>query len=156
ASNLDLGQVFQAISSEIRRILKCDFVGLARPDTTGKQLRQHMIDFPDSKGLMKEGALYPMEGSLSGAVFRSARPLILNSLAEGNSIWSSDPAFYRRVTEEGPFQSGCFLPLVSGNRVLGVLQLTSRAERSFAEQDVDFLREVANQIAISPKNALQY
>src|SRR5262249_50204156 len=74
----------------------------------------------------------------------------------GNSIWSSDPAFYRRVTEEGPFQSGCFLPLVSGNRVLGVLQLTSRAERSFAEQDVDFLRDVANQIAISLKNALQY
>jgi formate hydrogenlyase transcriptional activator len=156
ASDLDLRQVFQAISSEIRRIFKCDFVGLARPDIAGKQMRQHMIDFPDSKGLMKEGALYPMEGSLSGAVFRSAKPLVLNSLAEGNSIWSSDPAFYRRVTEEGPFQSGCFLPLVSGNRVLGVLQLTSRAERSFAEQDVDFLREVANQIAISLKNALQY
>ena len=116
ASDLDLRQVFQAISSEIRRIFKCDFVGLARPDSTDKQMRQHMIDFPESKGLMKEGALYPIEGSLSGAVFRSAKPLVLNSLAEGNSIWSSDPAFYRRVTEEGPFQSGCFLPLVSGNQ----------------------------------------
>ena len=156
ASDLDLRQVFQAISSEIRRIFKCDFVGLARPDSTDKQMRQHMIDFPESKGLMKEGALYPIEGSLSGAVFRSAKPLVLNSLAEGNSIWSSDPAFYRRVTEEGPFQSGCFLPLVSGNRVLGVLQLTSRDERSFAEHDVEFLSQVANQIAISLKNALQY
>src|SRR5262249_58404778 len=72
ASDLDLRQVFQAISSEIRRIFKCDFVGLARPDSTDKQLRQHMIDFPESKGLMKEGALYPIEGSLSVAVFRSA------------------------------------------------------------------------------------
>jgi formate hydrogenlyase transcriptional activator len=156
ASDLDLRQVFQAISSEIRRIFKCDFVGLARPDTTGKQMRQYMIDFPESKGLMKEGALYPIEGSLSGAAFRSARPLVLNSLAEGNAIWSADPAFYRRITEEGPFQSGCFLPLVSGNQVLGVLQLTSRDERFFAEHDVEFLSQVANQIAISLKNALQY
>ena len=155
-SDLDLRQVFHAISSEIRRIFKCDFVGLARPDSTDKQMRQHMIDFPESKGLMKEGTLYPMEGSLSGAVFRSAKPLVLNSLAEGNSIWSSDPAFYRRVTEEGPFQSGCFLPLVSGNRALGVLQLTSREEGSFAEHDVEFLSQIANQIAISLKNALQY
>jgi PAS domain S-box-containing protein len=79
ASNLDLRQVFQAISSEIRHIFRCDFLGLARPDTTGKQLRQHMIDFPQSKGLMKEGAFYPIEGSLSGAVFRSGKPLVLNS-----------------------------------------------------------------------------
>ncbi|RZU29617.1 PAS domain-containing protein [Edaphobacter modestus] len=119
ASDLDLRQVFQAISSEIRRIFNCDFVGLARPDSTDKQMRQHMIDFPESKGLMKEGSLYPIEGSLSGAVFLSAKPLVLNSLAEGNSIWSSDPAFYRRVTEEGPFQSGCFLPLISGKPSFG-------------------------------------
>ena len=156
ASDLDLRQVFQAISSEIRRIFECDFVGLARPDSTGKHLRQYMLDFPESKGLMKEGALYPIEGSLSGAVFRSAKPLVLNSLAEGNSIWSSDPAFHRRVTEEGPFQSGCFLPLIGGKRVLGVLQLTSRNERSFAEHDVEFLSQIANQIAISLKNALEY
>jgi formate hydrogenlyase transcriptional activator len=156
ASDLDLRQVFQAISSEIRRIFKCDFVGLARLDSTGKQMRQHMIDYPGSKGLMKEGSLYPIEGSLSGSVFRSAQPLVLNSLAEGDSIWRSDPAFYRRITQEGPFQSGCFLPLVNGDQVLGVLQLTSRNERSFAEHDVTFLSQVANQIAISLKNALQY
>ncbi|MBV8437626.1 MAG: sigma 54-interacting transcriptional regulator [Silvibacterium sp.] len=156
ASDLDLRQVFRAISSEIRRIFKCDFVGLASPDRTGKQMRQHMIDFPGSKGLMREGALYPIEGSLSGNVFRSAMPLVLNSLTEGNSIWNSDPAFYRRVTEEGPFKSGCFLPLVSGNQVLGVLQLTSRDEHSFADHDIEFLTQVANQIAISLKNALLY
>jgi formate hydrogenlyase transcriptional activator len=156
ASDLDLRQVFQAISSEIRRIFRCDFVGLARPDDTGKHLRQHIIDYPETKGLMKEGSLYPIEGSLSGAVLRSAQPLVLNSLAEGNSIWSSNPAFHKRVTEEGPFQSGCFLPLVSGNQILGVLQLTSRSDHSFAEHDVTFLSQVANQIAISLRNALQY
>jgi formate hydrogenlyase transcriptional activator len=46
--------------------------------------------------------------------------------------------------------------LVSGKQVLGVLQLTSRDEHSFADHDVEFLSQVANQIAISLKNALQY
>jgi len=35
ASDLDLRQVFQAFSSEMRRIFKCKFVGLALPDSTG-------------------------------------------------------------------------------------------------------------------------
>ena len=45
---------------------------------------------------MKEGALFPIEGSLSGAAFRSAKPLVLNGL-ERNAIRSSDPTLYRGV-----------------------------------------------------------
>ncbi len=156
AANLDLRQLFRAISRELRRVFKCDFVGMALPDSDGNQLRQHMVDFPGSKGLMKEGALYPMEGSLSGLAFRSAKRVALNSRSEASSICNFDPAFHKRVNEEGPFQSGCFLPLISGDRVLGVLQLTSREERAFSRQDVEFLDQVANQIALTLKNALQY
>ncbi|WP_157467438.1 sigma 54-interacting transcriptional regulator [Edaphobacter aggregans] len=156
ALHLDLREVFLAVSSELRRVFKCDFVGLALPDGSGEYLRQHMVDFPESKGLLKEGELYPMEASCAGLAFRSAKPVLLNNLPEGRSIWSSDQAFYRRVTDEGPFQSGTFLPLIREDRNLGVLQLTSRSERSFAEQDVEFLGEVANQIAITLTNALEY
>ena len=118
-------------------------------------LRQHMVDYPDSKGQFKEGALYPIEASSSGAAFRSAKPVVLNNRAEGRSIWSSDEAYYNAVVNEG-FQSGCFLPMISEGRVLGVLQITSRDERSFAEQDVEFLEQIARQIAVPLKNALEY
>lgn len=40
--------------------------------------------------------------------------------------------------------------------MLGVLQLTSRKEHSFSEQDLELLGQVANQIAITLNNALQY
>lgn len=156
ASHLDLYRIFEAISSELRRVFNCDFVGLALPESCGKYLRQHMVDFPESKGLFKEGALYPIEGSLSGVAFRKVKPVLLNKGSEGRAVWSSDKGFYRQVTDEGPFQSGWFVPLISENRVLGVLQLTSREEHSFAEQDIEFLGQVANQIAIALNNALQY
>ena len=158
ALHLDLRQLFQAISSELRRVFQCDFVGLVLPENEDKQLRQHMIDFPESKGFFKEGALLPMEGSSAGLAFRSAKPVVLNSVSDVRArCRSADEAqaFYKRVTDEG-LQSGCFLPLVSGARVLGVLQLVSRQELRFAEQDVEFLDQVANQIAFTLKNALEY
>lgn len=155
ASHLDLRQLFEAISSELRQVFKCDFVGLAWPDVSGKYLKQHMVNFPDSKELVKEGALYPMGASCSGAAFRSAKPVVLNNLSEGRSIWSSDEAFCNVVTNES-FRAACFLPMISEGRVLGVLQIISRSERFFAEQDVEFLAQVARQIAITLKNAWEY
>ena len=155
ASNLNLDQLFETISTELRRVFKFDFVGLALPENE-QYLRQHMTDFPGSKGLLKKGVLYPIDASCSGLVFLSSKPYLLDSLSEGRSIWSADPAFNRMVIEEGPFRSGCFLPLTSGEQSLGVLQLTSRNERSVDEGDVEFLGQVANQIAIALKNALEY
>jgi formate hydrogenlyase transcriptional activator len=115
-----------------------------------------MIDFPESKGLFQEGELYPIEGSLSGLAFRSAKPVLLNRFSEGRTIWCSDKSFYKRVMDEGPFESGCFARLMSEKRVLGMLQLTSRKEHSFTEQDIECIGQVANQIAITLNNALQY
>lgn len=54
-----LRQVFQAISSELRRLFKCECVGLALPGASDKTLRQHLIDFPERKGHFKEGTTFP-------------------------------------------------------------------------------------------------
>jgi formate hydrogenlyase transcriptional activator len=98
ASHLDLRKIFEAVSSEVRRVFNCDFVGLALPESSGRYLRQHMVDFPESKGLFKEGALYPIEGSLSGVAFRNIKPVLLTKLSKGRHVWSSDQDFYKRIT----------------------------------------------------------
>lgn len=56
----------------------------------------------------------------------------------------------------GPFPVWLFPSAGQREPGLGVLQLTSADERSFAEHDVEFLSQVADQIVISLKNALQY
>jgi formate hydrogenlyase transcriptional activator len=52
------------------------------------------------------------------------------------------------------FQSGCFLPLITSHRVLGVLQLARLQEQAFIQEDVDFLSPVASQVAIVGDNDL--
>ena len=86
-SHLHVRQLFQAISTELRRVFQCDFVGLVLPENDGKQLRQHMIDFAESRDLFKVGALLPMEGSSAGLAFRTAKAVVLNSVAEKRTRW---------------------------------------------------------------------
>jgi formate hydrogenlyase transcriptional activator len=155
ALQLDLPQLFQAIATELRRVFNCDFIGLVCPDPSGKYFVQHMVDYPGSKGVFKEGGLYPIDASCSGVAFRTGKPFMIKDLSEGRPFWNRDKDFSKAVATE-PFKSGCFLPMISAGQVLGVLQVTSLRENFFTQQDLEFLEQVAAQIAITLKHALQY
>ncbi len=59
------------------------------------------------------------------------------------------------IAGEG-LQAHCLLPLISRNRILGVLGLGRQRENAFSRDDVEFLTQVANQVAIAVENALAY
>src|SRR5580692_11117169 len=61
-SNLEPRDLLRAISVSIRQDMHCDVVGVWRPDTERCYLRQLVMDFPESNGVMKEGLLRPIEG----------------------------------------------------------------------------------------------
>ncbi|MGE5322521.1 MAG: sigma 54-interacting transcriptional regulator, partial [Actinomycetota bacterium] len=53
-------------------------------------------------------------------------------------------------------RSGCFLPLVSRRRTLGVMALSRFAPVPFTADEIDFLTQIARQVAIAVENALAY
>ena len=59
------------------------------------------------------------------------------------------------IAGEG-LQSSCLLPLISRHRCLGVLGLGRQPEQAFRPEEVAFLTQVANQVAIAVENALAY
>lgn len=152
-----LRQVFQAISSKLRRLFQCECVGLALPEESEDRLRQHLLDFPEGRGFFREGTTFPVESSSAGLAYRTSKAVVLNSFSEVRANWNSEAfrAFSAIVDNEGT-RSGCFLPLMEEDRALGVLQLISRREFAFAKQDIQFLDQVAKQITITVKNALEY
>jgi len=102
--------------------------------------------------LFREESLIPIEGSHPGEAFRTGRPLLKKRHElEGEG----SPEHYRRVAGEG-VQSGCLLPLISRGRTLGVLALGRLLENAFDEDEVEFLCQVASQVAIAVENALAY
>jgi formate hydrogenlyase transcriptional activator len=149
-SNLDLTQLFEAIPTSVRRAMQCDAVCLSLPEKEKPELRIHGLDFPDGRGFMVDEMVLPIADTSPGRAFESGKPF----------CWGSPPSdlapVASKANSEEAFQSGCFLPIVRGDRKLGVLHLLDRRENAFSRQDVDFLLQVANQVAIALENALEY
>ena len=66
----------------------------------------------------------------------------------------SSPVF-RRAVEMG-CKSICSVPLISRDRTLGTLALVRTTDNPWTPDDVEFLVQVANQIAIAVENSLAY
>jgi formate hydrogenlyase transcriptional activator len=146
-ANLELRDVLRAVSATLRRIMHCEVAGVLLPEAGRHQLRVYALDFPDSQGFIQEESLVPIEGSLPGKAFQTGKPVVVDR---------SDPAEVScRIAGEG-LQSHCLLPLISRNGILGVLGLGKRRESAFSQDDVEFLLQVANQVAIAVENALAY
>ena len=147
-SNLELQELLRAISGSVRRVMSCDAVTVLLPEPGGSQLRAYVVDFPASRGFLEEGKLAPIEGSLPGRIFRSGQPLTITQCEMGDLNPETNPAL-----AEG-FRFGCLVPLISRNRTLGVIGLGRLEEVAFSQDDVDFLCQVAGQIAIAASAAI--
>jgi formate hydrogenlyase transcriptional activator len=146
-SNLELRDVLRTVSATLRRVMHCDVAGVLLPDAEHHRLRVYALDFPDSQGFIQEEALIPIEDSLPGKAFQMGKPVVVDR---------SDPDEVSCLAASEGLQSHCFLPLISRNRALGVLGLGKRRENAFTQDDVEFLTQVANQVAIAVENALAY
>ena len=150
-SNLELRDLLRAISQDVRRVMQCDYAGLSLPDAENKNLRLYAVDFPEGKGFLQEDLIVPIEGSPSGTAFRSMKPMTLQSPFTG---WLHLPIVQMAVRED--LRSFGFLPLMSRNRAIGTLVLARLRDDAFSQADIDFLSQVANQIALAVENALAF
>jgi formate hydrogenlyase transcriptional activator len=160
SSRLDLRRLVEVLSSSLLGVTRCDFCALLLPDADSGELCATVLYNPDARGGLCDGAIVPIHGSLCGKAFRTGKTQHFNHLEEvrddpesfGNEAGRQ---FYERVTAEGLI-SGCDLPLIGRNGVVGVLTALKRAERAFERTDVVFLEQVARQVAMAVENALQY
>jgi formate hydrogenlyase transcriptional activator len=150
-SNLEPRQLFEAISACLRRVLNNDYTGLALYDLENRELRLAAVDFPGGKGLIQEDTMLPVEGTPAGRALSTRQPVTL----DGDELREFSSAAAKRLAEEG-FESGCCVPLIHRDRVLGTLNIASRRRNAFTQEDVDLLSQVANQVAIALENALAY
>jgi formate hydrogenlyase transcriptional activator len=149
-SNLDLREVLQTISPSIRQVLHLDGVVLMLPDSEAKYLHTHALDFPNGKGLAQQDMSSPLDTSLPGQVFRSGQYWV------GDVQELRRAGFDHQIAAAEGVETLCLLPLVRCKRVLGVLCLVRLERNAFTHEDIDFLSQIAGQVAIAIDNALAY
>lgn len=150
-SNLNLQQLFPAISDCIRRVIGQDFACVGVHDPATESLRMYPLDFPLAKELIAAGTALPVKDPLVSRAFRDHETQVLrhSDLSQANS------PITKRLLEKG-IQSLCCVPLVTPKGTLGTLNLGSTREDAFDLNDLSILNQVAAQIAIALENARAY
>src|SRR5579864_2503790 len=150
-SKLDVRDLFSAISSCLRQIKEYDYAGLALYDPAVRKLRVYALPSPAGKDLIHEEILLPLENSPAGWAFKARKPVVLNQVREEGRPFEI-PA---NLIAQG-IKSVSRMPLISRGRVLGTLNLGSRREGAFSDEDVSLLTQIANQIAVALDNAMAF
>jgi formate hydrogenlyase transcriptional activator len=159
-SKLDFRRLVEALSTNLLSVTRCDFCALVLPHTDRKRLYATVLYNPQARGFLSDGAMVPIEGSPCGKAFRTGKKEHMNSLEDMRNDPESFGSqqgqhFFEQMMAEG-LKSGCELPLMGRNGVVGVLSALSRSERAFTEEDSAFLEQVARQVGIAVENALDY
>ena len=139
-TKLELRDLLREIVASIRQCMQCDKVGVALPDPEDGELRRYVSDHAGYEE-MSVGSV----PERSRIVFRTGKPLIATREELAAEF-------------EGAIglNSLCVYPLIMRERVLGVFGLESSRENAFTKDDLTFLGQVADQIAIAVENALAY
>jgi formate hydrogenlyase transcriptional activator len=159
-SRLNLKQVVRALSTNLFKAMQCDVSALLLPDSDSGALRVCVLHNPDTRGPFREGSLVPIHSSISGQVMRKAKTMCIDrfdQVREDPEIYGNPEGrrIYGHVVEEG-LKTGCYLPLIGREGVVGVLMLCRRSENRFENDDVTLLEQVARQVAIAVENTLEY
>jgi len=151
ASNLELRDLLLAISANVRRVMHADFVGVALPDPSAAgHLRGYAYESSEGPGPRRELAKFLHEKSGPVVAFRTGKPVVQH--AETIHQLPPETDDFRQLG----IKEACSLPLVSRGRTVGSLDLGRTREVPFSNDEVEFLMQIANQVAIAVDNAIAY
>jgi formate hydrogenlyase transcriptional activator len=151
-SSLDTGELFQTISSSLRPVLQHDYTSLVLRDAETGEYGLHSLDFPGGRAAQPEKLKGPLdETSPAGMAVITRKPVRVDRAAAAR--YSSE--IFNGLLGQG-LQSFVCIPLLTRNGVLGTLNVGSRRDGAFSEDDVELLAQIGNEAAIAIENAIAY
>jgi len=150
-SHLDLAELLKAVSACLRREIRHDFAGLALYNAECHELRLHALDFPDHQPFLETGQLIPLVGTPASLAFASRKPVLRHRPDFGEF-----PAEIMQQAYARGIRSGCAVPLLCHDKIVGSMVLASLRESAFTEDDADLLTQIGVQVAIAVDNALNF
>jgi PAS domain S-box-containing protein len=149
-ANLDIGKLLTAISASIHEVVPHDRAALALYDAESGDFTVQSLGAEDTEALARNGRA-PVEGTVSGQVFRSGEPVLVQSVADA----AHAPLTVGTLTRLG-MQSGCWVPLIHHGKTIGVLGVLSRLEGGIVPEDVNMLGRIAVQVAMAVDHSVAF
>jgi formate hydrogenlyase transcriptional activator len=149
-SHRDLATLFHDLAGRLHLVVRFDYLSCTLHDATTNTMRPHVLETTEPLPT-RPRRYYSVEEDPGGIVLQTQQPLIVSDVTEENR-W---PEFPERAKPYG-VNSLLYLPLTTARRRLGVLSFACKQAGAYDAADVDFLGQVANQVAVAVENALAF
>jgi len=150
ASNRDLASLFHNLAQRLRTVVDFDAVSTLLYDPARDVMRMHMLEPPQPDELIGPTET-PVDDVPSGWAWKTQEPLIIQDAARQTRF----PQFNKWARQNG-VKSYCALPLTSAGRRLGALGFASVKNAVWNDDDLEFLTQVARQVAVAIDNAINF
>jgi formate hydrogenlyase transcriptional activator len=148
ASHRDLDELFQDLAQRLPQIVPFDYINVVLHDAERNVMRLCFL-VTSEPSTFSTGLEIPMDESPGGLVWRTQQPLTVNDLTHETRF----PMLTAKLRENG-VQSFCVVPLTTAHRRLGAMGFGSLQPRTYQATEIDFMQEVAKQVAVAVDNVL--
>ena len=149
-ANLTRDALFHAIARALRRVVPFERTAIFLHDTDRDVLKLFILESSLRSSYFTVGLEMASGESHVGQVFKSQQPLLRHDLTTERRYPADDMAYGDGV------RSYVIVPLVARGTSIGTLAVASTTPAQYAEADVRFLQEAANQVALAVANMTAY
>jgi formate hydrogenlyase transcriptional activator len=146
----DLKELFGIVMDELHGVVQFDFIGVSLRNQDSDTFRDYFIDMASRSELLPDEQLMPEE-TLTLWVYERQEPL-LRSTSEMEPRYSRLQAILKRLN----IRSTCALPLTTAHRKLGVITFCSKQVDTYSPNDIRFVSQVTDYIALAFDDALNF
>ncbi len=149
-SNLTREALFHAIARALRRVVPFERTAIFLHDAEKDVLKLFILESSLPSSYFTVGLEMAPGESHVGLVFQRQQPLLRRDLGRERQYPAEDLAYGDGV------RSYVIVPLIVRGRSIGTLAVASTMPDQYADSDVRFLQEVANQVALAVENMTAY
>ena len=152
SSTLEIDKVYKYFAEEVRKIIPFDRISIdiIQPERSGFSTAYALGN--GTEGL-RSGAIIPLAGSITEEVMRTRSSQLLQEEEIGDAGSRSSQA--QRTFQTG-FRSSMAIPLMSKDRVIGALHLSSLKPKAYTNANVTLAESIGSEIAGTIASAQLY
>jgi formate hydrogenlyase transcriptional activator len=150
-SRLELDDLFSAISEQLSRVIQHDDAMLTLRNEETKKLDLYALHTRSSHVMDAMKGPFDPTGMPAEEVLATGKAMA----AYDTDIDRYPSPVFRHFVATG-FKSICSVPLITRDRIIGLLALLRKTGGIWTADQVDFLSQVGKQIAIAVENSLSY
>jgi len=146
----DLDDLFRDLAQRLPHVVPFDYINVVLHESERDVMHLRVL-VTSQPSTISPGLKLPVNESPGGLVWKTQQPLTVNDIMQERRF----PKLTAKLRENG-VQSFCVVPLTTAHRRLGAMGFGSLQPRAYQEAEINFMQQVAKQVAVAVENALAY